>query len=87
MKKKTRILASLLVVLILVTAILPTSVFADSTTKITKSNAINSDYYYWGGQMMIIPSTHRLRITICCSAFAQLMNCRRKRKKKWNIAP
>lgn len=44
MKKKTRILASLLVVLILVTAILPTSVFADSTTKITKSNAINSDY-------------------------------------------
>lgn len=52
MKKKTRILASLLVVLILVTAILPTSVFADSTTKITKSNAINSDYYYWGGQMI-----------------------------------
>lgn len=52
MKKKTRILASLLVVLILVTAILPASVFADSTTKITKSNAINSDYYYWGGQMI-----------------------------------
>lgn len=52
MKEKTRILASLLVVLILVTAILPTSVFADSTTKITKSNAINSDYYYWGGQMI-----------------------------------
>lgn len=52
MKKKTRILASLLVVLILVSAILPTSVFADSTTKITKSNAINSDYYYWGGQMI-----------------------------------
>ena len=52
MKKKTRILASLLVVLILVTAILPTSEFADSTTKITKSNAINSDYYYWGGQMI-----------------------------------
>lgn len=52
MKKKTRILACLLVVLLLVTAILPTSVFADSTTKITKSNAINSDYYYWGGQMI-----------------------------------
>ena len=52
MKKKTRILTCLLVVLLLVTAILPTSVFADSTTTITKSNAINSDYYYWGGQMV-----------------------------------
>ena len=52
MKKKARILACLLVVLLLVTAILPTSVFADSTTTITKSNAINSDYYYWGGKMI-----------------------------------
>lgn len=52
MKKRTRFLTVLLVVLLLVTAILPTSVFADSTTKITKSNAINSDYYYWGGQMI-----------------------------------
>ena len=43
MKKKTRILTCLLVVLLLVTAILPMSVFADSTTTITKSNAINSD--------------------------------------------
>lgn len=52
MKHKTRILTCLLAVLLLVTSILPVSVFADSNTKITKSNAINGDYYYWGGQMI-----------------------------------
>ena len=52
MKASTRIFTLLLAVLMLVTLGLPTTVFADGSTKITKSNAINSDYYYWGGQMI-----------------------------------
>ena len=49
MKAKVRILTLLLVMLLFITQ-LPVSVYAASSTKIFKSNAINSDYYYWGGE-------------------------------------
>ena len=64
MKAKTRILMLLLVVLVLTTTLLPTTAFADSSIKITKSNAINSNYYYWGGQMIQYTFTYADGTTI-----------------------
>ena len=58
MKAKTRLLTLLLAVLLLTCSLLPTTVYADESATITKSNAINSNYYYWGGQMISYTFTY-----------------------------
>ena len=51
MKTYVRAVTLVLTVLLLAATVCPTVAFADDSTKITKSNAINDAYYFWGAQM------------------------------------
>ena len=52
MKTKTRILAILLAALMIEVMLIPISVFAEDRIIITKSGNINSDYKFWGSEMV-----------------------------------